>query len=83
VDLLLRLRAGREVFRQAMEPHLYVYVTHGANSSPSDHHARLAGELSISRGLLQRRETLLREGLRPFGLDGVGVEGPNGRAFTL
>lgn len=83
LDLLLRLRASHNVFGQAMEPHLYVYVSHGANSSPPDHHALLADRLSISRGLLRRREKALREGLRPFALEGASVEGPNGQAFTL
>lgn len=83
LDLLLRLRAGHGVHLQAMQPHLYVYVTHGANSSSPDHHALLAQSLSISKGLLQRREAVLREGLHPFGFDGVSVEGSNGWAFSL
>jgi glycosyltransferase involved in cell wall biosynthesis len=63
--------------------HLYVYVTHGLNISPPAQLAMLRDELSISRGLLQRREAALREGLRPFALEGVTVEGSNGPAFTL
>jgi glycosyltransferase involved in cell wall biosynthesis len=83
LDLLQRLRASHGVHLQAGEPHLYVYVTHGANSHPPDHHAMLARSLSISKALLLRREAGLRDGLRPFGFDGVSVEGPNGRAFSL
>jgi len=83
LDLLQRLRTGPGVRLMAGEPHLYVYVTHGANSWPPEHHAMLAESLSISKGLLQRREAALRDGLRPFGLDGVSVEGPNGAAFSL
>jgi len=84
LDLLQRLRAaGRHILQQAMEPWLYVYVTHGANSSPVEHHAMLARDLSISKGLLLRREAALRKGLRPFAFEGVDVEGSNGRAFSL
>ncbi|MBU1378551.1 MAG: glycosyltransferase family 2 protein [Alphaproteobacteria bacterium] len=83
LDLLLRLRADHDVLQQAAEPHLYVYVTHGENSSSADHHALLADRLAISKGLLKRREETLRDGLRPFGLDGASVEGPNGCAFSL
>lgn len=83
LDLLLRLRAAHRVHAQPMEPHLYVYVTHGANSWGADHHALLAQRLSISAGLLRRREAALREGLQPFDFEGVSVEGPNGRAFSL
>ena len=83
LDLLLRLRAEAPVYLQTGEPHLYVYVTHAANSSGPEHHDRLAQTLAISRGLLQRREAALREGLAPFALKGVSVEGPNGPAFTL
>ena len=83
LDLLLRIKARHPVCQQAMAPHLCVYVTHGANSWPSDHHARLASSLAISKGLLQRREPALREGLEPFGLKGVSVHGSNGYAFTI
>ena len=65
--------------------HLYVYVSHGANSFNDAHHTMLAKELSISQGLLKRREAQIREGLAPFGfpVDGVTVSGMNGTAFTL
>ena len=66
-------------------PHLYVYVCHGGNSWPEDHHRMLADRLGISRGLLLRREAGLREELRQheFGSDAVTVQGPNGPAFVL
>ncbi len=83
LTLLEMLRSNHEVHALAGAPHLYVYVTHGANISPPDHLAMLKRELSISQRLLQRREAALREGLEPFGLDGVTVEGSNGPAFIL
>lgn len=66
-------------------PHLFVYVSHGANTWPAEHHRMLANELAISRGLLLRREGVLREGLRPFSLGpgGVTVHGYNGPAFII
>jgi len=66
-------------------PYLYVYVCHGGNSWPEDHHRMLAERLGISRGLLLRREVLLREELRQheFGAGGITVQGPNGPAFVL
>jgi len=66
-------------------PHLYVYMSHGANTWDAGHHAMLARELSISQALLRRREARLREGLRPFefGPGEVSVRGYNGVALTL
>lgn len=81
--LLGTLRAKHDVRALTGAPHLYVYVTHGANISSSDHLQMLRDRLSISRGLLRRREPVLREGLRPFALDGVTVQGSNGPAFKL
>lgn len=65
--------------------YLYIYVSHGANTYPDEHHAMLARELAISRGLLLRREATLREGLAAFdfGPGDVVVQGSNGPAFTL
>ena len=65
--------------------HLYVYVCHGGNSWPEDHHRMLAERLGISRGLLLRREAGLRAELRhhEFGGGAVTVRGPNGPAFVL
>jgi glycosyltransferase involved in cell wall biosynthesis len=66
-------------------PHLYVYVCHGANSWAADHHRMLVESLAVSRGLLSRRETQLREELRcyDFGAGAVTVRGSNGLAFVL
>ena len=64
-------------------PHLYVYTDHGGNTMTPVHMAMLVEGLSQSRGLVNRRETALRAGLAPFGLDGVLVEGSNGAAFNL
>lgn len=76
--------------RQAMgalagSPHLYVYVSHGANSWHQGHHRMLADELGISAGLLRRREAAIREGLSvfDFGPEPVSVVGPSGLAFIL
>ena len=83
VSLQLRARGGYVVLRRA--PWLYVYVSHGGNLWPDDHHRMLASELCLSRSLIQRREAELRDGLRPFdfGPGGVTVRGYNGAAFTL
>jgi glycosyltransferase involved in cell wall biosynthesis len=66
-------------------PHLYVYVSHGRNSWPDEHHRMLAGSLALSRGLLLRREAELRAGMAPIDLgpDEVVVHGYNGAAFSL
>jgi glycosyltransferase involved in cell wall biosynthesis len=66
-------------------PYLYVYVSHGLNTSSVAHHRMLARRLGISRALLRRREAEIREGLRPFdfGPEDITVEGYNGTAFTL
>ena len=65
--------------------HLFVYVSHGANTWSDAHHVMLSNELSISKGLLKRREALIREGLAPYdfvpGI--VTVSGNGGPAFTL
>jgi len=80
---LVALREKHAVDVVAGAPHLFVYVTHGLNISPPAHLTMLRDELSISRGLLQRREAALREGLSAFALEGLTVEGSNGPAFTL
>jgi glycosyltransferase involved in cell wall biosynthesis len=84
-DLILWevLQAKRQVRTVPDRPHLYVYVVHGTNLSPHDHLEMLRRDLAISRGLLKRREMMLRAGLQPFPLNGVRVEGSNGMAFTL
>ncbi len=64
--------------------HLYLYVSHGANSWNDDHHLMLARELSISKALLLRRQPQLTDGLVPYNLPaGTVVRGSNGDAFTL
>lgn len=83
--VLERLRDGGALHLQPGAPQLYIYVTHGANSTSADHRAMLAEDLAISSGLLRRRETMLRDALAPFdfGAAPVRVEGSNGAAFTL
>ncbi len=64
--------------------HLYLYVSHGANSWDDEHHLMLARELSISKALLMRRQPQLIDGLAPYNLPtGTAVRGNNGDAFTL
>ena len=79
----LQRRGGLGVLAGA--PHLYVYVSHGGNSWNADHHRMLATSLGLSRGLLRRREAVLREGLSAFdfGPDPVTVQGVSGPAFTI
>ena len=78
------LRQGAFHVLPAM-PHLYVYVSHGQNSWPEDHHRMLAERLSLTEGLLIRREAKLRAGLVPFSdlLGTATVCGSNGPAFAL
>jgi glycosyltransferase involved in cell wall biosynthesis len=66
-------------------PHLILYVSHGQNTWSLDHHRMLARQLGLSKGLLIRRETKLREALQPFSdfLGNATVYGSNGLAFTL
>jgi len=79
----LQARGGYRTMAGAA--HLYVYVSHAANTSGAAHLAMLARELAISRSLLARREAGLRERLRAFdfGPGAVTVCGYNGVAFTL
>jgi len=77
---------GRGRYRLlANEPNLYVYVTHGANAYSVAHHMNLVEWLSLSSGLLRRKEAAFREGLAPFdfGPAPVVVQGSNGPAFTI
>jgi hypothetical protein len=81
---LLDMERRASVLRLAELPCLYVYVVHGANSWPSAHHTMLSDTLSISSGLLRRREQALREGLGPLAMPaGTRVIGRNGFAFLL
>ena len=65
--------------------HLYVYVSHGANSWNEGHHAMLRDRLAISRALLLRREPQIRAGLAPYHFppNDVCLFGSNGQAFVL
>jgi glycosyltransferase involved in cell wall biosynthesis len=78
------LARGRVGYLPAM-PHLYVYVSHGANSWHDGHHRMLADKLAISQALLRRREAEIRQGMAPHGFakDSLSVVGNNGPAFTL
>ena len=79
----LQARGGYRAMAGAA--HLYVYVSHATNTSGAAHLAMLARELAISRALLARRESELRERLRAFdfGPGEVKVCGYNGVAFTI
>ena len=78
------LRDAGLLYLQPDEPHLYVYVTHGVNSTSTEHRAMLSAELSISSGLLRRREAVVRAGMAPFDFGtGAVVMGANGPAFDL
>lgn len=83
VALSLKMRGG--VLRLDGQPHLFIYVSHGANSWRDGHHDMLAAQLAISRGLLLRREAELRENLRPFRFesDRLEVRGNNGLGFEI
>jgi glycosyltransferase involved in cell wall biosynthesis len=85
LDVALRLGARGGLHALADTPHLYVYVSHGANSWNAAHHRMLADRLAVSAGLLRRREAALREDLRAFdfGPGPVTVRGPAGPAFVL
>jgi hypothetical protein len=84
-DLCVQLQRRDGLRALGEAPHLYVYVSHGANTWGDDHHAMLAQRLGLSQGLLRRHEARLREGLAPFdfGPGPVDLQGPNGVAFSL
>jgi glycosyltransferase involved in cell wall biosynthesis len=83
--VLQQLKGLGECRALSGEPHLYVYTAHGANTCSDDHHRMLAERLAVTRGLLLRREAVLRAGLGPFdfGRGGCAVYGSNGPAFSL
>jgi glycosyltransferase involved in cell wall biosynthesis len=85
LDLLAQIRRLGDLHVQPEAHHLYVYVTHADNVCGEAHHAMIAEQLAVSRGLLLRREAALRQGLAPFafGPGEVSVEGRNGTAFTI
>ncbi len=82
---VLSLKEHHRVSYLADMPYLFIYVSHGKNLWPDAFHRMLATELSISQGLLRRREAELRAQLKTFDL-GPGdlfVHGSNGLAFTI
>ena len=85
LSLALSLKENARVGYLPDMAHLFVYVSHGANTWNDAHHAMLSNELSISKGLVKRRESLIREGLAPFDFvpGAVTVSGNGGAAFTL
>ena len=85
LEVLLQLQRLGHFHALAGAPHLYVYVSHGHNTTDDSHRQMLADKLAVSQGLLRRREAALREGLAPFdfGPGDVQVEGHNGPAFKI
>jgi glycosyltransferase involved in cell wall biosynthesis len=84
LKVALDLEERGRVCRLAGQPHLFLYVNHGANSWDEAHLAMLTDRLAISKGLLSRREAQLREGLSAFQFGGpVQVCGANGPAFQI
>jgi glycosyltransferase involved in cell wall biosynthesis len=84
-EVVQQLQRANAFATLADAPHLYVYVSHGANTWGAAHHRMLRERLSISTGLLKRREAALRDGLAAFdfGPERVTVAGPNGPAFEI
>jgi glycosyltransferase involved in cell wall biosynthesis len=80
-DLIARGRVER--LREA--PGLFVYVSHGANSWHEHHHDMLARELRVSKGLLRRREEVIRRALLDLDLPAgpIGFYGGAELAFTI
>jgi glycosyltransferase involved in cell wall biosynthesis len=83
--LLADLRQETTVTTLGGEPHLFVYVTHGNNVWPADHHRMLIERLSLSKALLRLREAQIREWLAgaPLGPGAITAMGSNGPAFTI
>lgn len=79
------LRARGGLGSLAGAPHLFAYVSHGANSWDDSHHRMLAERLAISRGLLKRQEEALRAAVASLGLGPgpISVCGSNGPAFEI
>jgi glycosyltransferase involved in cell wall biosynthesis len=79
----LLARGGLHALRDMA--HLYVYVSHGANSWDDWHHRCVARYHGLSPGLLRRREAKLREELAvfDFGPGAVTVQGSTGPAFII
>jgi len=83
IVLEMRERGGLKTLGD--QPHLYVYVSHGANSWDEAHHRAVPHWHAQSAALVRRREAQLREGLAPFafGPGPITVHGRNEPAFTL
>jgi hypothetical protein len=82
--LVAEIRALGGYHTLADVAHLYVYVSHGANTWDDGHHRMLTEKLAVSKGLLKRSEVNLRLGLAPFDFGApIAVMGRNGEAFTL
>jgi glycosyltransferase involved in cell wall biosynthesis len=83
--LAMALKKQRAVGYLADMAYLFVYVSHGSNSWDDAHHQMLIKELSISKGLLKKREAVIREGLMAYGFasNTITVTGSNGPAFNL
>lgn len=82
-EALAELRSRHRVVSLDRAPWLYVYRSHGGNSWSDAHHRMLREKLSVSRGLLARRERELRAGLAPLRLGALTVAGNNGTAFVM
>jgi len=83
--VLLRLRERCEVHGLAGEPHLYLYNSHGGNTTTGEFRQMIREKLAVSRGMVLRREAALRAGLagHDFGPGAVEVHGSNGFAFRI
>lgn len=83
--VLMRLREHCEVHGLAGEPHLYLYNSHGGNTTTGDFRQMIRERLAVSKGILLRREAALRAGLagHDFGPGAVEVHGSNGLAFSI
>jgi glycosyltransferase involved in cell wall biosynthesis len=80
----LRLLEEGRVLMVDDAPHLYVYVSHGSNTSGDAHHDMLARTLGVTRARILRRESEVRDALEHAELDlpEIVVRGTNGVAFT-
>jgi len=80
----LALRERGRICHLAGAAHLFVYVSHGANTWSARHHEMLIETLAISRALLRRRAPALRENLAAFALPPeTALHGANGMACLL
>lgn len=81
----MRLRERCHVHGLAWAPHLFVYNSHGGNITTGAFLHMVRDRLSVSKGMVLRREAALRAGLaaHDFGPGAVEVRGSNGVAFVL